>query len=269
MTASRGWYSLIQFCPDPSRAEAVNVGVILFCPERRFISARTTTENGRARKLFGADTFDPFQLNAAKKAIEERLEVERDRFRTLDDLQKFIDTRANEIVISPPRPTRVESPEQDLASLFDELVGGRAQRRKPSPAVAILDAAFRRLEPTKRVFVNHKFTVPVIERELVAPYAYRNGQLNLVKPETFSSDPTRAENTGLRLAAEAELIAEHSKQAGQDAELVVVSVAADDGPAHEVEQRLARLFKAFGVAFVPRAGIDKFVRKVERDVKSH
>ena len=41
MNSKRGYYSLIQFCPEPSRAEAVNLGVLLFCPEAGFI--------GRAR----------------------------------------------------------------------------------------------------------------------------------------------------------------------------------------------------------------------------
>ena len=53
MNAHRGYYSLIQYCPDLSRLEAVNVGVVLFCPEPRFIEARTSAGNDKPRRLFG------------------------------------------------------------------------------------------------------------------------------------------------------------------------------------------------------------------------
>jgi len=40
MSLTKGYYSIIQYCPDPSRLEAVNIGVALFCPELRFLRAR-------------------------------------------------------------------------------------------------------------------------------------------------------------------------------------------------------------------------------------
>ncbi len=33
MNPTRGYYCLIQYSPDPSRLEAANVGVVLFCPK--------------------------------------------------------------------------------------------------------------------------------------------------------------------------------------------------------------------------------------------
>jgi len=121
MGATRGYYSLIQYCPDLSKAESVNVGVLLFCPEAKFIDARTSSENSRVRKFFGPGTFDPVRLQAAKKAIEARLRVCRDDFRTVEDLNHFIDTRANELLITPPRPMKVLNPEAALDALFKEL----------------------------------------------------------------------------------------------------------------------------------------------------
>lgn len=49
MKTYKGYYSLIQFCPDLSRHEMANVGVLLFVPDRKFISARTNTNNERVR----------------------------------------------------------------------------------------------------------------------------------------------------------------------------------------------------------------------------
>lgn len=47
MTTHCGYYSLKQYYPDLSRLEAVNVGVVFFCPETRFIEARTSEASTR------------------------------------------------------------------------------------------------------------------------------------------------------------------------------------------------------------------------------
>ena len=52
MTAIRGYYSLIQYCPDRSRLEAANVGVVLFVPDRSFFKARISPNNEHVRRFF-------------------------------------------------------------------------------------------------------------------------------------------------------------------------------------------------------------------------
>ncbi len=53
MTPQKGYYSLIQFCPDASRLESINIGVILFCPEMGFLDDKTSSNTRRAEKLVG------------------------------------------------------------------------------------------------------------------------------------------------------------------------------------------------------------------------
>lgn len=126
MTTHRGYFSLIQYCPDASRLEAANVGVVLFCPELSFLEARTAHRNDRARRFFGSGTFNSQALRDAKRAIERRLAVERDYIRSLEQFEQFINTRANELKLTSPRPMKVGQPVKDLDALFVELVGGRA-----------------------------------------------------------------------------------------------------------------------------------------------
>ena len=128
MKPTKGYYSLIQYCPDLSRLEAANIGVLLFCPDRLFLQARTTRDNRRIRHIFGREGHDWSQINSFKIGLEERLEVERPNIQNLDDLQRFIELRANQIQITTPRPMRVRNPDEDLAQLFQDLVGG-AQRK--------------------------------------------------------------------------------------------------------------------------------------------
>lgn len=135
MNPKRGYYSLIQFCPDSSRLEAVNVGVLLFCPEIQFLAARTAASNDRAAMLVGCGGLDEAALNSAKRAVERRLEVDREAFQTLEDLQRFVASRGNALKLTDPRPLKVFDPEGDLDTLFAELVDSRT-RARPSNVVA-------------------------------------------------------------------------------------------------------------------------------------
>lgn len=108
MRPSRGYYCVIQYCPDLSRLEAANIGVLLFCPERDFLKARTSSDNARIRHFFGTRDHDWDRINAFKAGIEDRLEVERESIRSLDDLSGFIARRANLIQVSPPRPMKIQ-----------------------------------------------------------------------------------------------------------------------------------------------------------------
>ena len=42
MNPETGYYGLIQCCPNPSRLEAANVGVLLFSPEHAFLNRMLT-----------------------------------------------------------------------------------------------------------------------------------------------------------------------------------------------------------------------------------
>lgn len=127
MNPTRGYYSLIQFCADSSRLETVNVGVLLFCPEIQFLAARTAASNDRAAMLVGRGGLDEAALNSAKRAVERRLEVDREAFQTLEDLQRFVASRGNALKLTDPRPLKVFDPEKDLDALFAELVDSDAR----------------------------------------------------------------------------------------------------------------------------------------------
>lgn len=76
MNATKGYYSLVQYCPDVARQEAANVGVVLFCPELSFLEARLASSNHRLRRFFGEEADQYRHLNAMKAALEDRLQVE-------------------------------------------------------------------------------------------------------------------------------------------------------------------------------------------------
>ena len=220
MTAQKGYYCLIQFCPDPSRLEAVNVGVLLFCPGANFIAARTAKGNKRPRKL--VDQLDKASLNAAKRALERRLEVDASRFQTLEDLQQFADSRGNILKLTPPRPIKVFDPGADLEKLFHELVGGQAREKDAKPLAPALEKLFRRLEKEGRAKLDWSLQVPVCGLHLQVPYAYKNGVWNLVKPYRFSSQESQAMGAAIRLAIEGDLLQRHGTDELGEKKLIVI-----------------------------------------------
>jgi hypothetical protein len=114
-TAARGYYSLIQYCPNRSRLESANVGVVLFSPTKDYLGARLSQGDDRLRRFFKGEQLDSHAVNAAKRAIFQRLQMGRESFQTLDDLQQFIDTRANSLLLTPPRPMKVVEGDQESA----------------------------------------------------------------------------------------------------------------------------------------------------------
>lgn len=265
MEPKRGYYSLIQFCPDSSRLEAVNVGVLLFCPGERFLAARTAASNRRAAKLVGRGGIDRAALNSAKRAIERRLEVDRESFQTLEDLQRFVGSRGNSLKLTDPRPTKVFDPQEDLDALFAELVGGQPSTEPSKPVAPELDEVFRRLHEQGRARLNWPVKVPILGRALRVPYAYRNGLWNLVKPQRFSGSETFVTNTAMGLAVEGDLLQKHGVDQDGKKRLIVVSVFADDGLSANVGNRVADLLSEYRVELVRQNELPKFLASVERE----
>jgi hypothetical protein len=266
MTTEKGYYSLIQFCPDVSRLEAVNLGVILFCPSSGFLRALTSRSTQRAEKLVGRGELARVALKTAKTAIEKRLLVDRESFHSLEDLQRFVDTRGNSLQLTPPRPLKVTSPDDELKRLFKELVGGKtvtdAEATKP-PAFPSLQNLFTRLSSEGRAKLNYETTLPVLGQEFTVPYAYQNGVLNLVKPHQFKRNSAKA---ALDLAIRGDLIKKHGIDDRQESRLVVISRFApkcDPEFVHHVDQ----LFSEYSVRHVPAAAVEEFANQVE--VEAH
>jgi hypothetical protein len=128
---AKGYYSILQFVPDLERTEGANIGVVLFCPEKGFLKAQTVRGNDRVRKFFrirGYADLDIERINAYKTAFEERVNIETVRIYSLEDFRHFVDTRANHLLLTAPKPIKVINPQEELQALFERLVGGRKHR---------------------------------------------------------------------------------------------------------------------------------------------
>ena len=130
MEPARAYYSVIQYCPDLSRMEGANIGVLLFCHAREFCGVRMAANTRRIEQFFGPKPDDKWpQIRSSIRAIAERIELESEdwlnshwdvgRYR----VSRFINQRANQIQMTPLRPMRVTKEcEAELGVLFADLV---------------------------------------------------------------------------------------------------------------------------------------------------
>lgn len=126
---AKGYYSIIQYCPDMSRMEAANIGVMLLCHARAFCKAKMADNTRRVKKFFSPHLHGEWwEIESSMLAIAERIEHESEDWLAGHGaiaeplVSRFINRLANQIQMTPLRPMRVCDPEAELAELFEDLV---------------------------------------------------------------------------------------------------------------------------------------------------
>jgi hypothetical protein len=207
---AKGYYSILQFVPDLEKSEGVNIGIVLFCPDKRYLKAQTSTGNDRVRRFFGPEIdldLDLDRINAFKAAFEERLAFEASRVTTREDFLQFVNTRANQLLLTSPRPIKVFEPDSDLARLFESLVGGR--RRSRTSALSSREElkqqfSHRLVERgiADRVQRDVQIESSLLDRTIVFPFAFRNGQMNVIEPVSFEGSKKNNIDRACQLAVQ-------------------------------------------------------------------
>lgn len=264
MKATNGYYSLIQYCPDFSRAEVANIGALLFCPELNFIDANFSSANDRISTIFGRDTFDKKRINLTKKSIRERLKIDKESFCDLDDLNKYIGEMANEIKITAPRSIKVYNPEEELRSLFKELVGDRAAK-KPilTESFKKLDMMMHRPVLKRKVKFKQRVNVPFAGKELTIDYVFDNGAKNLVKTHLFHLDPS-AITQAFTLAGEGRFIQKYGASGTKQRFIVVGDTVASSGR-RDYRNQIKDIFEKMEIKTVWGSEVEQFVLDLEKE----
>src|SRR5262245_32310453 len=111
---ARGFYSVVQYCPDRSRAEAVNVGLVLLCVDPHAVRVRMTDKHDRVRKLFGATKPALKNLRLATDGLQSRIEGCETDFKSEEDLASFAASRANDLRLTEPRLVKLDDVDADF-----------------------------------------------------------------------------------------------------------------------------------------------------------
>ncbi len=254
-----GFYSVVRFCPDIDRGEAVNVGVIIGAPGIG-MRVRMAERNEYVKRRFGAEAFDNTRLTLVKDGLAERL---KDVEPTAEALTGFGAAEAGKLQISPPRPMVVSDLDGEVLSLFQRLVEdpeiARRERRTPKPDLSpIVKQLVRRNVPIQR---RPEVNVPILDEPLTADFAFQNGARNLVKSVGLSGREENAMEEASDLGSKGLLLAKHPGANGAESKLVVVADIDDQ----QLRQRVHRLLNDHDVRFVEVNDLPSFAEEIERD----
>ncbi|NLE36475.1 MAG: DUF3037 domain-containing protein [Pirellulaceae bacterium] len=263
---ARGFYSVVQYCPDRFRAEAVNVGLVLLCVDPHAVRVKMARNHDRARRLFAIGKPDLKNLKVSTQGLTSRIENSTDELRTPEDLAAFAASRANDLRLTEPRLAKLDNVDVDFERLFAQLVEQHSTvaLAEASPAEVLppkLGEVFYRLQQENKIWQPGTITVPVYKRKLEIPYAYRNGVVNLVKPHVFAAT-RHAETQAATLTVNGQLIAKHLID-GERHTLIVVSTQENANQAKEIDDHVAPMFRDLGVRLVRPHDADAFANEVE------
>lgn len=267
MPAQSGYYSLVQYCPDAARLETVNVGLVVFSPAADYLGIRLAENNERIGRVFRGHEFRPWVLEAAKRALANRLQSPAYRPRTLEEFQHFIDTRGNELILTAPRPVNLAAPEATLWKLFRVLVQEPLRMRLDWAELlgSDVEAMFAELVAAKRATRHVTVEVPLIGKRVTFAYAYRNGAMHLVKPWQFPPAERQATDQAMKLAVEGDLIARHPTSHGNEARVVLIARFEAEGPQNELKHRVLAILSEYQVRAVTAEEVAAFIEQVRRE----
>ncbi len=269
MPSQSGYYSLIQYCPDAARLETVNVGLVVFNPTADYLGVRLAENTERIARVFRGYEVRPWELEAAKRALANRLQSPAYRPRTVDEFQQFIDSRGNELRMTPPRAVDLSTPESTLWELFRVLVQEPLRVRVEWADLLgpELEALFSELVAARRATRHVRVEVPLLGKHVTFPYAYRNGALHLVKPWQFPASERQATDNAMKLAVEGDLIARHPTSDRNEARVVLIARFEAEGPHKQLRNRVVEILSEYQVRTVPAEEVGAFVDEVRREAR--
>ncbi len=120
MNRCAGFYTLVQYWPDPERAEGVNIGVLLFETGRGLVEQKFLPDLVAVHERFPWAMFDEVRFERAWRAVVER--IRREPVRTREDLRSFAAKEAGNLVMTEPRSIAFEDATAITAVLHAKLV---------------------------------------------------------------------------------------------------------------------------------------------------
>lgn len=264
---STAYYSVIQFCPDAARQEAVNVGVVLFDPKTGYVGVKFTPTLDRIHKFFGKGTLDAGQLKVLGESVQLLLRREKALLASPDTFATLAGRQANELRFTPPRKIALGHPQNVLDAVYQRLVDASLPAREGQSLKARLRREFDTPDLSRRVRRSVEVSVPRYPQPISAPFGYQNGVFNLIQPATFLADnPSELLKRTGGLHLEGELLRETDHPEFGRLGLVVVGEV-KGSKRREAEQFVAEQLGQDQVAFSPVERLGDLLDEIRRNAK--
>lgn len=267
MPRQQGYYSLVQYCPDPARAEVANLGVLLFSPGHDYIEVRLSKSVQHVKSVFKGRDLDTDQIRQATRALSNRVAHEKISFTTIDDLKHFISLRFNTVLLTAPRSIAVEEPHRQLESLFQELVGPEPQRRNMPRPYPELEVFFRQPEIAPHVEFDKEIVIPKYNRPVKMPYIFTNGRAYHVMPHRFTSA-----SEAFRIMGEGRLLARFGADSGQEQVFNVLPEVESTEEHPQLREEVLDLLDGLQeerVRVIGRSGVEEFLKALGAKAAAH
>jgi hypothetical protein len=201
-------FTVLRYVHDITAGEFLNVGVVVYAPEARFLMARTRTTYGRLTKVFPDANGDAFKriIGHVESAIETAAARLDDLFpesgaSALDFAFRVLPQDDNSLQWSPLGSGRTSNPEKELDVLFERMVTrhetkGTYERRNEDEVWKSFSRSLQKRNLLSRL--QAKEIVASADSKTFG-HAWKNGIWHCLEPISFDLvDPERIHNKALR-----------------------------------------------------------------------
>jgi hypothetical protein len=205
-------------------------------------------------------------LNAFRRGLEDRLDLEAQEIDSVEQLEHFIAQRANLLQITPPRPMKVTDPDKELEDLFKELVAGASHRTSTRNLRRFLGEKLVTAGLERKIRRDIRVSVPVLQKEVEIPFGFQNGRFNLINPVRFeAADPDKSLVTACKYAVEGHSLYENPDRLLGPLQLVVVGkFRAKD---QESPAKVKRVFQEYGVTLFRTTELPQLINEIRKTGK--
>jgi hypothetical protein len=195
-------YCVLRYVHDTASGEFVNVGVVLYAPEQRYLSALCRTTYGRLSRIFPGVNAEHFK--SLMRYIQAKLEEQGTRVgselpltehsNVLEFAHAILPRDDSSLQWSPAGSGRTDNPSQTLEHLYERLVM-RYEERQPAAVRSDEDIwrNFKRKLEERQVLQHFQpKKISVQDDDIEFQYAWKNGVWHCLEPLSF--DLTAAES---------------------------------------------------------------------------
>lgn len=188
-------YSVLRYVHDVTSGEFVNVGVALYAPEARYLSAICRTTYGRLNKVFPGLNAEHFKalmrhIQTSFETIGERLSDELPlvtHSSVLEIAQSVLPKDDSSLQWSPTGSGRTDDPAQALEKLFNRMVMRYEEKQASSSRTD--DDVWRHFKRDleERQILQHfqPKTIAVQDDEVEFQHSWKNGKWHCLEPVSF------------------------------------------------------------------------------------
>ncbi|MBI3528309.1 MAG: DUF3037 domain-containing protein [Betaproteobacteria bacterium] len=188
-------YCVLRYVHDTTSGEFVNVGIVLYAPEARYLSALCRNTYGRLNKVFPGVNSEHFK--SLMRYIQARIEEQGERVagelpltdpsNVLEFAHAILPRDDSSLQWSPAGSGRTDDPSRTLERLFDRMVL-RYEERQVAAVRSDEDVwrNFKRnLDERRLLQYFQPKKIAVQDDEIEFQYAWKNGVWNCLEPLSF------------------------------------------------------------------------------------